>query len=55
MKNQDLIDRDLAVCWHPCTQMKDHEWLPPLPIKRGRGVWLEDFDGNRYLDAVSSW
>ena len=47
--------RDLAVLWHPCTQMKDHETLPPVPIKRGEGVWLEDFDGNRYIDAISSW
>jgi adenosylmethionine-8-amino-7-oxononanoate aminotransferase len=35
--------------------MKDHEALPPIPIKRAQGVWLEDFDGKRYLDAVSSW
>jgi adenosylmethionine-8-amino-7-oxononanoate aminotransferase len=50
-----MRERDLAVLWHPCTQMKDHEWLPMIPIRRGRGVWLEDFDGNRYLDAISSW
>ena len=35
--------------------MKDYEWLPMIPIRRGEGVWLEDFEGNRYLDAVSSW
>jgi adenosylmethionine-8-amino-7-oxononanoate aminotransferase len=35
--------------------MKDHERLPMIPIRRGEGVWLEDFDGNRYLDAISSW
>ena len=35
--------------------MKDHEWLPLIPIKKGDGVWLEDFQGNRYLDAISSW
>ncbi|HYE36711.1 adenosylmethionine--8-amino-7-oxononanoate transaminase [Methylocaldum sp.] len=55
MQNHDWVTRDLAVLWHPCTQMKDHETLPPIPIKRGQGVWLEDFDGNRYLDAISSW
>ncbi|HEY0720218.1 MAG TPA: adenosylmethionine--8-amino-7-oxononanoate transaminase [Gammaproteobacteria bacterium] len=55
MNNSDLIRRDLSVVWHPCTQMKDHEQLPLIPIKRGQGVWLEDFDGNRYLDAISSW
>lgn len=53
--NANLVQRDLAVLWHPCTQMKDHEWLPLLPIRRGEGVWLEDFDGHRYLDAISSW
>ncbi len=55
MNNQDLIQRDLSVLWHPCTQMKDHEWLPVVPVRRGEGVWLEDFEGRRYLDAVSSW
>ena len=53
--NEELIRRDLNVLWHPCTQMKDHEWMPMVPVRRGKGVWLEDFDGNRYLDAISSW
>ena len=53
--NAQWMQRDLAVLWHPCTQMKDHESLPLIPIRRGEGVWLEDFDGKRYLDAVSSW
>jgi adenosylmethionine-8-amino-7-oxononanoate aminotransferase len=35
--------------------MHDHETLPMIPIKKGLGVWLEDFDGHRYLDAISSW
>ena len=55
MTNQSLSQRDLSVLWHPCTQMKDHETSPIIPIKKGLGVWLEDFDGNRYLDAISSW
>ncbi len=53
--NADLAQRDTNVVWHPCTQMKDHEAWPPIPIKKGQGVWLEDHDGNRYLDAISSW
>ncbi len=55
MNNAALMQRDLQVLWHPCTQMKDHETLPLIPIRRGKGVWLEDFDGNRYIDAISSW
>jgi adenosylmethionine-8-amino-7-oxononanoate aminotransferase len=53
--NTGYAVRDLAHVWHPCTQMKDHEQLPPIPIRRGAGVWLEDFAGRRYLDAISSW
>ncbi|MBN8740889.1 MAG: adenosylmethionine--8-amino-7-oxononanoate transaminase [Lysobacterales bacterium 69-70] len=53
--NAALAARDLAVLWHPCTQMHDHETLPLLPIVRAEGVWLHDADGGRYLDAVSSW
>src|SRR5216683_2923348 len=50
-----LAARDLRAVWHPCTQMKDHETLPMVAIRRGSGAWLYDFDGRRYLDAVSSW
>ncbi len=53
--NATLAARDLAVLWHPCTQMSDHEWLPMVPIQRGQGCWLEDADGKRYFDAISSW
>jgi adenosylmethionine-8-amino-7-oxononanoate aminotransferase len=48
-------DRSLAAVWHPCTQMKQHEQGVPLAIARGAGPWLYDFDGNRYLDTISSW
>jgi adenosylmethionine---8-amino-7-oxononanoate aminotransferase len=53
--NARYVARDLAHVWHPCTQMKDHEQLPPVPIRSGAGAWLEDYDGRRYLDAISSW
>ncbi len=55
MRNDELIRRDLAVLWHPCTQMHDHESVPLLPVRTARGVWLEDGQGGRWLDAVSSW
>lgn len=54
-KNEEIRQRDLAVLWHPTTQMKDHEWLQLLPVKSGQGVWLEDMEGKRYIDAISSW
>lgn len=59
--------RDLAVLWHPCTQMREHgvgapagigaqaAALPLLPVARGEGAWLIGHDGSRVLDAVGSW
>ena len=55
MKNTSLLNRSLNAVWHPCTQMKQHETFPLIPIARGDGVWLFDTEGKRYLDAVSSW
>ncbi|MDP3742836.1 MAG: adenosylmethionine--8-amino-7-oxononanoate transaminase [Methylotenera sp.] len=55
MTNQTLLSRSLQSVWHPCTQMKQHETFPLVPIARGDGVWLYDAEGKRYLDAVSSW
>jgi len=53
--NNTVMQRDLEVIWHPCTQMKDHETLPLIPIRSGEGVYLFDFEDNSYIDAVSSW
>ena len=54
-RNQALLSRSLRSVWHPCTQMKHHEQMSLVPIARGDGMWLYDFDGKRYLDAISSW
>ncbi len=49
-------ERDLAVLWHPCTQMREHpDVLPLVPVERGEGAWLVGRDGRRYLDGISSW
>lgn len=50
-----LYTLDLAHIWHPCTQMKDHEELPLIPIQHAKGVYLYDFYGKSYIDCISSW
>ena len=55
MKNQNFIDRSLKSLWNPCTQMKIQQSQSIIPIKRGEGVWLFDYDDKKYLDATSSW
>ncbi|MCM5680724.1 adenosylmethionine--8-amino-7-oxononanoate transaminase [Schlegelella sp. S2-27] len=47
--------RSRASVWHPCTQMQRLDQVPLLPIARARGPWLEDHEGARYFDAISSW
>jgi adenosylmethionine-8-amino-7-oxononanoate aminotransferase len=53
--NADLVSRSLSAVWHPCSQMKQYETYPLVPIARGSGAWLYDIDNKRYLDTVSSW
>ncbi len=52
---QDWVARSLHSVWHPCTQMQHHESMPLVALSHGRGAWLMDHDGKRYLDAISSW
>lgn len=54
-KQNELVARSLRSVWHPCTQMQHHENVPLIPVSHGRGAWLYDSDGQRYLDAISSW
>jgi adenosylmethionine---8-amino-7-oxononanoate aminotransferase len=42
-----------ARIWHPFTQMKTDP--DPIHIQRGKGIYLYDYNGKRYIDAISSW
>lgn len=48
-------EEDLKYIWHPCSQMKDYETLPPIVIERGEGINLYDINGKCYKDVISSW
>lgn len=47
------IETDQKYIWHPFTPQKPYH--PPVFIQNGKGSWLFDDKGNRYLDAISSW
>ena len=53
-RTQRLQAEDRRYLWHPFTQQRDWVKTAPLIIERGRGSYLEDTDGRRYLDGVSS-
>ncbi|MBN2736235.1 MAG: adenosylmethionine--8-amino-7-oxononanoate transaminase [Spirochaetales bacterium] len=55
MKQEEIQKIDQAMLWHPCSQMKDYEDYPVIPIDHAKGVWLYTQDGRKILDAVSSW
>jgi adenosylmethionine---8-amino-7-oxononanoate aminotransferase len=42
-----------ATVWHPFTHTKTDP--DPVHITRGEGIYLFDNNGNRILDAISSW
>ncbi|MFY0686857.1 MAG: adenosylmethionine--8-amino-7-oxononanoate transaminase [Cyclobacteriaceae bacterium] len=50
MKNWLEIDRQNV--WHPFTSLLAED---PILIERAQGVWLYREDGDKILDAVSSW
>jgi adenosylmethionine-8-amino-7-oxononanoate aminotransferase len=53
-ENLEILDK--RYLWHPFTPME--EWIAdehhPLMLSAGKGVWLNDIQGNKYLDGNSS-
>ena len=51
---RQLIEWDHQHLWHPFTQMQEWEQEQPLIIERGKGSYLIDTEGKKYLDGTSS-
>src|SRR3954467_2843105 len=55
-KSASPLELDRKYVWHPFTNMR--EWLDPafdvVTIKSGKGPYLFDTEGNKYLDGNSS-
>jgi len=50
-----VSNEEIGNIWFPFTPTEDLQNYKPLKIARGKGVWLYDSAGNRYLDGTSSW
>ena len=48
----DQLDEKYA--WHPFSQTAERNVIPPIHVKTGKGSWLEDEEGNQYLDGYAS-
>ena len=54
LQTTTLADWDRRYLWHPFTQMQEWERESPLILERGKGSYLIDTEGNRYLDGTAS-
>lgn len=54
VSHKSLEHLDKQYIWHPFTQMQDWQKEHPVIIERGKGSWLIDTEGKKYLDGVSS-
>ncbi|MEE9542955.1 MAG: adenosylmethionine--8-amino-7-oxononanoate transaminase [Thermodesulfobacteriota bacterium] len=53
-KTRELKKKDYSSLWHPFTQMSEWYSNDQLIIERGKGNYLYDTEGRRYLDGISS-
>jgi adenosylmethionine-8-amino-7-oxononanoate aminotransferase len=53
-KIRRLEKADADYLWHPYTQMSEYLKEEPVIIASADGVYLQDVEGRRYLDGVSS-
>jgi 4-aminobutyrate--pyruvate transaminase len=49
----DNAAHDIAAHLHPFTNLATHPQVGPLVIRRGDGIFVEDDQGRRYLEAMS--
>ena len=49
----DIQKKDEKYIWHPYTHQKNR--MPAIPIIKGEKSILYDENGNKYIDAISSW
>ncbi|RFC63697.1 aspartate aminotransferase family protein [Fulvimarina endophytica] len=45
--------RDVAHHLHPYTNARRHEEIGPIVMAKGDGVYVEDIDGKRYIEAMA--
>ncbi|MEK7680311.1 MAG: aminotransferase class III-fold pyridoxal phosphate-dependent enzyme, partial [Deltaproteobacteria bacterium] len=53
-KTKTLERLDKKHLWHPFTQMSEWDAQDQIIIERGKGNYLIDASGRRYIDGVSS-
>ncbi|OGT37138.1 MAG: adenosylmethionine--8-amino-7-oxononanoate transaminase [Gammaproteobacteria bacterium RIFCSPHIGHO2_12_FULL_38_14] len=55
MQTNILLEKDHQTLFHPCSQMKDYETFKPLHVVSAQGDFLYLKNGQKIIDACSSW
>lgn len=55
MNTQELLELDKKHHWHPYTKFSALEKGDIPIIEKAEGIYLYDTEGNKYLDAISTW
>ncbi|GIO23246.1 putative aminotransferase YhxA [Oceanobacillus sp. J11TS1] len=50
-KKQSLVERDRQNVWHHISPYSEKN--PPMIVEEGKGSWITDHQGKRYLDGMS--
>ena len=53
MHSNTIAEKDRAHLIHPLVSMRGHERRGPTLLRTGKGVWVEDIQGGRYLDGFA--
>ncbi|NLD69283.1 MAG: aspartate aminotransferase family protein [Limnobacter sp.] len=53
LSGSELARQDIAAHLHPYTNLAAHAEVGPMVIRRGDGIFIEDDQGRRYLEAMA--
>ncbi|HRO61872.1 MAG TPA: aminotransferase class III-fold pyridoxal phosphate-dependent enzyme, partial [Burkholderiaceae bacterium] len=53
LSGSELARQDIAAHLHPYTNLAAHAEVGPMVISRGDGIFIEDDQGRRYLEAMA--
>ena len=49
----NLAVRDIETVIHPYTNLQRHREMGPLVLEEGRGIYVFDSDGKRYIEGLA--
>jgi taurine-pyruvate aminotransferase len=50
---RELAEKDRRYVWHAMSRYTPEGATGPMMVSEGRGAWVSDVEGNRYLDGMS--